>query len=226
MISFAGAAAVALYRGPVVKKPPLPSFALQLIPPPTPLFIFSSPQDENWILSCVLLAAASFAVSVWNIIQVGTIEKYPQAIKIVSFYSLVGTLLSAILSVIIERDIDAWKLKLDMELLVIILTGIFGSVIRSSVHLWCMQTRGPLFASIFKPVGIPIASVFGCFLFADTFQYGSIIGALTCGLGYYTLIWGQIISYDEVVKNNNHKSCSSPSDHHKTPLLQQEDSQV
>ncbi|CDP00196.1 unnamed protein product [Coffea canephora] len=223
VISFVGAASVALYKGPVVKQSPLPSFSLQLIPPP--LLIFSSPQDENWILGCVLLAAASVAISVWNIIQVGTVEKYPQVMKIVSLYSLVGTLLSAILSVIIERDVDAWKLKLDMELLVIILTGIFGSVIRSSVHLWCMQKKGPLFASIFKPVGIPIASMFGCFLFADTFHYGSIIGALACGLGHYTLIWGQIMGYDEAgIKN--HKSRSSPSDDQKTPLLQQEDSQV
>lgn len=53
-----------------------------------------------------------------------------------------------------------------------ILQAIFSSLIRSSVHMWCMRIKGPYFVPIFKPLGIPIASVFGCFLFADTFHYG------------------------------------------------------
>ncbi|KAL3501223.1 hypothetical protein ACH5RR_035672 [Cinchona calisaya] len=112
-----------------------------------------------------------------------------------------------------------------MELLVIVLTAIFGSIIRGSVQMWCTHLKGPLFASIFKPIGIPIASMFGCFLFSDTFHYGSMMGAFVCGVGYYTLIWGQIISDEELQKNANNNNGLYRSDDQKVPLMQ-EDSQV
>ncbi|XP_022892019.1 WAT1-related protein At1g70260-like [Olea europaea var. sylvestris] len=150
--------------------------------------------------------------------QVGTVKIYPQVMKIVSFYSLFGTIQSAVLAAFIERDPTAWTLELNLELFVIILTAIFSSLIRSSVHMWCMRIKGPYFVPIFKPLGIPIASVFGCFLFADTFHYGSMMGAFVCGMGYYTVIWGQVREDDEF-----HNNRSSSDD--KVPLLQ-EDSQV
>lgn len=113
-----------------------------------------------------------------------------------------------------------------MKLLVIVLTAIFGSIIRIRVNIWCTQLKGPLFGAIFKPVGIPIASLFGCFLFATTFHYGSMMGAVICGLGYYTLIWGQI-AHDETDKRPKDSRGLPPPDE-KVPLLEEreEDSPV
>lgn len=54
--------------------------------------------------------------------QLGTLKQYPQVMKVVSFYSLIGTVQCMIISLAIERDLNAWKLKLDTELLLIILT--------------------------------------------------------------------------------------------------------
>lgn len=42
--------------------------------------------------------------------------------KIASFYSLAGTVQCAIFSLIVERDLNAWKLRLNMELLLIVIT--------------------------------------------------------------------------------------------------------
>jgi hypothetical protein len=42
--------------------------------------------------------------------------------KIASFYSLAGTIQCAIFSLIVERDLNAWKLRLNMELLLIVIT--------------------------------------------------------------------------------------------------------
>ncbi|CAA2954363.1 WAT1-related At1g70260-like [Olea europaea subsp. europaea] len=218
-ISIMGAASLTLYRGPTIKNHSSPALSLQstAAPPRQHLFVFLS-THENWVLGCILFAASSLALSIWNVIQVGTVKIYPQVMKIVSFYSLFGTIQSAVLAAFIERDPTAWTLELNLELFVIILTAIFSSLIRSSVHMWCMRIKGPYFVPIFKPLGIPIASVFGCFLFADTFHYGSMMGAFVCGMGYYTVIWGQVREDDEF-----HNNRSSSDD--KVPLLQ-EDSQV
>ncbi|KAI5679168.1 hypothetical protein M9H77_10118 [Catharanthus roseus] len=218
LISIAGAASLTLYRGPIVKNSPFYLMSSSPKRQQNRLFVFSS-THENWILGCILYAAASLAVSAWNIIQVGTIKRYPQVMKIVCLYSFAGTILSAFLAIFIERDINSWKLELDMKLLVIVLMAIFGSVVRIKVNMWCTKLKGPMFVSIFKPVGIPIASMFGCFLFADTFHYGSMMGAVICGVGYYTIIWGQI-AHDESAQRPK-KSNGLPKSDEKVPLLEE-----
>lgn len=66
VISIAGATSLTLFRGPVVKNSPFsPSSFLKQ---PQHLFVFLS-THENWILGCILYAAASLSLSAWNIIQ-------------------------------------------------------------------------------------------------------------------------------------------------------------
>ncbi|KAK6133718.1 hypothetical protein DH2020_032628 [Rehmannia glutinosa] len=154
---------------------------------------------------------------------VGTLKICPQVMKIVSFYSLFGTIQSAVLALFLERDPTAWRLELNFELLIIVLTAIFGSVIRSSVQIWCTRLKGPYFVPAFKPFGIPWASTFGCLIFGDTFHYGSMMGAFVCGVGYYTVLWGQI--KDEEIQKLDHRANNSSVDE-KVPLLQDQDSQV
>lgn len=143
----------------------------------------------------------------------GTIKQYPQVTKVVSFYSLAGTIQCSIFSLIMERNINAWKLKLNMELLLIIITvsasnivtkikpiiqniyiyiiwtyliplllsihmvfqlfqAIFGSVIRSTVHISCAKMKGPLYVPMFKPFGIVFATTFGLTFFTNALHYG------------------------------------------------------
>lgn len=51
-----------------------------------------------------------------------TVQKYPQVMKVVSAYSLAGTLQCAIFSAFMEPDLSAWKLELNMDLYLIIAT--------------------------------------------------------------------------------------------------------
>ncbi|CAN4124263.1 unnamed protein product [Withania somnifera] len=167
LISIIGGMSMTYYKGPVVKQYS-PSF-LQLASPR--LLVFTS-THENWILGCFLFAAASLALCIWNIIQAETIRKYPYVMRIVFLYTLFGTIQAAIFALLMEKDLNAWRLELNMELLVIVLTAIFGSLLRSSVQMWCMRLNGPSFPLFFKPVGIPTAGTCGCLLFADSFHYG------------------------------------------------------
>ncbi|KAI3467490.1 hypothetical protein Pfo_024153 [Paulownia fortunei] len=224
LISFMGAISLTLYKGPTIRNHSSPSLASQAAaapPPPPRLLVFSS-THENWVLGCILFAASSFTLAIWNVVQVGTVKMCPQVMKILSFYSLFGTIQSAVLALYLERDPKAWRLELNFELLVIILTAIFSSLIRSSVQIWCTRLKGPFFVPIFKPFGIAYASTFGCLLFADTFHYGSMMGAFICGVGYYTVLWGQIKD-EEMQKLDGSNKISSMEE--KVPLLQ-EDSQV
>ncbi|XP_071688636.1 WAT1-related protein At1g70260-like [Rutidosis leptorrhynchoides] len=186
LISVIGAMLLIFYRGPVVKDP-----STHLLSSAPRLFIFLS-TNEHWVLGCVLFAAASLAYSIWNIIQVETVEKCPDVMTVASSYSLFGTFQSALLAVFIERDPNVWRLQFDMGLLIIVSTAIFGSLIKSHVHMWCIQRKSQFYVTMFKPLGVPIAGIFGSVFFAETFHYGSLMAAAVTAIGYYTMMWGQI----------------------------------
>ncbi|PWA48086.1 eamA domain, WAT1-related protein [Artemisia annua] len=211
LISIIGAVLLILYRGPVVRDP---SSHLQLSAAPK-LFVFLS-THENWVLGCALFAGASLAYSVWNIIQVETLEKCPQVMTVASSYSLFGTLQSALLALIIERDPSAWRLEFDMGLLIIVATAIFGSLVKSNVHMWCIRRKSQFYVTMFKPLGVPIAGMFGSIFFADTFHYGSLMAATVTAIGYYTMMWGQI-------REDESKRGKMDLVEETTPLLQGED---
>ncbi|XP_076918362.1 WAT1-related protein At1g70260-like [Bidens hawaiensis] len=210
LISIMGAMSMMLYRGPVVKDP---STRLQLA---TPRFFVFLSRNENWLLGCSLFASASLCYSIWNIIQVKTLEKCPDVMTMASSYSLFGTFQSALLAIILERDPNAWRLQFDMGLLVIILTAIFGSLIKSHVHIWCIRRKSQFYVTMFKPLGVPIAGMFGCVFFAETFHYGSLMAAAISGIGYYVMMWGQI-------REDESKRGKADLLEEKVSLLQQED---
>lgn len=107
-----------LYRGPVVKDA-----STHLKAAPGRFFVFLS-RNENWVVGCVLFAAASLCYSIWDIIQVKSVEKCGDVMTMASSYSLFGTCQSALVAIVVERDPAAWKLQFDMGLLVIVLTVI------------------------------------------------------------------------------------------------------
>ncbi|KAG7032149.1 WAT1-related protein, partial [Cucurbita argyrosperma subsp. argyrosperma] len=217
MISVIGATSEELYIGPAVRQHPSSSSHLQF---KHKLLVFTSTTDR-WIMGGLLLAAASLCVSIWNILQLGVIKQYPQVMKVASFYSLVGTLLSAAVGFFVVNDSSAWTIKSSFDLFLIIATGIFSSLIRNRVQIWCMQMKGPYYVPMFKPFGILFATFFGVTFFGDTFHYGSVMAAFIAGMGYLTVMWGQInedngVGEDKDDKNNDHLSSA------KLPLLDEE----
>ncbi|KAG8498483.1 hypothetical protein CXB51_005027 [Gossypium anomalum] len=224
-ISIAGAIFVELYKGPFTRPSPVSlDQHLQVIPK---LFVFYSTPDR-WVLGGILLAAATLSISVWNIVQMGTVKQYPQVMKVASSYSLVGTIQCLVFSLIMEGDLDAWKLKRKLDLLLIIVTGVFGSIIRSNVHLACTRMKGPFYVPMFKPFGVVFATVFGTCFFTNSLHYGrlySVIGTIIVGTGYYAVMWGQIRE-EELRKEREVEKVGDISDL-KAPLLQEnEDAQV
>ncbi|KAK8987632.1 hypothetical protein V6N11_027377 [Hibiscus sabdariffa] len=222
LVSIIGAIVVELYKGPFIRKSLFffgnDHYQLKHV---SKLFVFYSAPDR-WILGGVLLMAASLSVSLWNIIQLGTVKLYPQVMKVASFYSLIGTIQCLVFSLCVERDLNAWKLKHKQELLLVVLTGVFGSIIRSNVHLACTRMKGPLYVPMFKPFGIVFATVFGVSFFTNSLHYGSVIGTLIIGMGYYTVMWGQIKEEEEEEEEEQQqlrKECDVERMDPQTPLL-------
>uniref|UniRef100_A0A0A0KQA2 WAT1-related protein n=2 Tax=Cucumis sativus TaxID=3659 RepID=A0A0A0KQA2_CUCSA len=223
VISVVGATCEEVYLGPTVRQHPSSSTHLQF---KQKLLVFTSTTDR-WIFGGLLLAAATLCVSIWNIIQLGVVKQYSQVMKVGSFYSIVGTFMSAIVAYFVVNDSSAWTVKSSFDLYLIIATGTFSGLIRNRVQIWCMQKKGPYYVPMFKPFGILFATFFGATFFGDTFHYGSVMAAFIAGMGYLTVMWGQInedrgVGKDKDINKNNDDSLSSA----KVPLLDDEESNV
>ncbi|KAJ1439031.1 EamA domain [Sesbania bispinosa] len=210
VLSISGALLVTLYKGA-----PIGSFQTQ--PSPSQPAPYLLAETSNWAVGGLFLVIASVSLAVWNIAQAAILKGYPSQLTIVAFYILFGTIQSAILSLIVVRDPNAWNLNADIELISIFYSAVFGSVVTYSVLTWCINRKGPVFVTMFKPVGIAIAAFMSAVFLGDTLHVGSVIGALVIAIGFYTVLWAQ--SKERNVKGLEVDRQSSPSAQ-ASPLLE------
>ncbi|KAJ0105854.1 hypothetical protein Patl1_17991 [Pistacia atlantica] len=156
---------------------------------------------------------AETATNDWAAILKG----YPSEMTLVTFYCFFGTIQCTIVSLIAERNPNAWKIRPDIELISVVYAAVFGNVVTYGVVAWCIRRKGPVFVAMFKPVGISIAAFMGAIFLGDTLHIGSVIGAIVIVVGFYGVIWAQSKeeeSKSEVCKNDRPQVSSQ-----KTPLL-------
>lgn len=209
IVSISGAFVVTLYKGP------------KIIPTPSPSLSVSQPlrsSNSNWMIGGLFLTTEYILVPMWYIVQAQIMKEYPSELTVVFFYNLIVSILAAIVGLITEPDLNAWKLKPDIALVSIICSGIFGSFINNSVHTWVLRIKGPFFVAMFKPLSIAIAVTMGVIFLGDALYLGSALGAMIISIGFYTVMWGK--AKEEMGEDIDIRSLESPPTQ-KTPLLQQ-----
>lgn len=75
--------------------------------------------------------------------------------------------------------------------------GIFGKFLSSAVYAWAIHLKGPVYATMFKPLSIVIAVAMGILFLGDTLHIGSIIGGTVISIGFYTVMWGKAKEEEE-----------------------------
>ncbi|XP_040375151.1 WAT1-related protein At1g70260 isoform X3 [Rosa chinensis] len=105
-----------------------------------------------------------------------------------------------------------------------IIQACFGGLVRSRVHNWCINMKGTHYVPMFKPFGIVFATIFGVSLSANNLHYGSVLGAVVTGVGYFTIMWGQIKEDEDeqCVNHNDQSHLESANSEAKVPLLEEE----
>ncbi|MCL7025313.1 hypothetical protein MKW94_027240 [Papaver nudicaule] len=197
LVSISGALCVTLYKGPSLGtnllSPSITSDEVLQLPSVVSLDSsnLNSLTSNHWVLGGLFLAIASLSSSVWQIFQAATVKMYPAEMIIVSFNSFFATIQCLAVSLIAERNPNAWKLAPNLELVAIIYSAFFGSVVTPTIQTWCLHKKGPVFVAMFTPVGIAVAAIMGVIFLGDTLHLGSLVGAVIIVLGFYGVIWGQ-----------------------------------
>ncbi|XP_057762794.1 WAT1-related protein At5g40240-like isoform X1 [Arachis stenosperma] len=204
-VSIGGAFVVIFFKGPaILNNTQSTTLSLQ----------FS--QQVNWILGGFFCACDSFLGALWYIYQTSIAKKCPELMVMVFFQSLFSTLECALFALFAVRDAEAWLLKLHTGWLAMLYQGIGANVIRFILLTWCVRRAGPLFCSMFKPVGIIFTVFMGAIFLGDHFYLGSLVGAVIIVAGFYVVMWGKAAQEDKIdIHYLESASCNN-----NVPLLQ------
>ncbi|PPD80067.1 hypothetical protein GOBAR_DD23003 [Gossypium barbadense] len=181
IVSIAGAFIVTFYKGPSLLMAPSHSSSPHLL----------LGQQSNWVIGGFLLAADCVFASAWLIVQASVLKKFPAELFVVFYYCFFVTLQSGIICLIMGGDLSAWSFKPDVRLVAVIYSAVFGSAFQLGVSTWCMHRTGPVFVSMFKPLGIVVSVVIGVIFLGDTSFLGSLVGAIVIVTGFYSVMWGK-----------------------------------
>ncbi|KAI9073421.1 hypothetical protein K1719_017489 [Acacia pycnantha] len=197
IVSIAGAFVATLYKGPplLTRLSSANSSALQL---------FS--QESNFMLGGLFLAADCVMASAYIIVQAKIVKKYSAELVIVFFYCFFVAILSGVTCLFLERDTSAWSLQPKLRLLAVLYSGVFGSAFQVGVTTWCLHQTGPVFVSMFKPIGIVISVVAGVIFLGDSFYLGSLVGATVIVVGFYFVLWGKARDIEDTAMGSSESS--------------------
>lgn len=210
IVSIAGAFTATLYKGPQIL---LNSSYLK----PQNYLHF---QETDWVIGGLYLVVDCVAGSLYLIVQASILKKYPVELIVVFFYCFFASILSAMVSLFMDRNLNAWMLQPGTRLFAVLYSGIFGSAFQVSVMFWCIRRKGPLFVAMFHPLGIVIAAALGIIFLGDTFYLGSLVGSIIIVIGFYAVMWGKTkeenVDEDKLARNINSEA----------PLLQKRDAET
>ncbi|XP_043704067.1 uncharacterized protein LOC122654155 [Telopea speciosissima] len=182
VVSIAGAFVVTLYRGQTILMTLSTS-------PDHHLLLTTSP--SNWVIGGLCIATSSMLFAFWYILQATIVKEYPDEVTVTCIYSFIVTIESAIVSLSTERNPSSWSLKPGLELITIFYSAVFGPTFSTAIHTWCIHKRGPVYAAMFRPLGIVIAVFMGVLFLGDTLHLGSMFGSMIIILGFYGVMWGK-----------------------------------
>ncbi|XP_047959711.1 WAT1-related protein At3g28050-like [Salvia hispanica] len=199
VVSIGGAVVATLYQGP------------SLLGNSSDLLTAVS---STWVVGGLLLTLDSAAAAILIIVQALVVRKCPAVLILMLFYSCFIAVVSAAASAIVEKDLGAWSLNSTGRFIPVILSGLFGNVFQLSIAMWCVRKKGPVFASIFHPIGVIVSIVAGVLVLGETFYLGSLLGAMVVMVGFYAVLWGKA-KEAKVIDNEDGKTTT-------TPLLQEQ----
>ncbi|CAL5417598.1 unnamed protein product [Camellia sinensis] len=143
------------------------------------------------IKGCLIIISAQTALSFWLVMQGLMLKIYPNKLRLTAlqcFFSCIQTLVWA---VAVDRNISAWKLRWDFNLLAVAYCGIMFNGVSYWMRIWVIQRRGPVFAAAFTPVSFICTAIFSVLIWKEILHWGSVGGFILLVCGLYGVLWGK-----------------------------------
>ncbi|XP_009341321.2 WAT1-related protein At1g68170-like [Pyrus x bretschneideri] len=142
-------------------------------------------------LGSFLALCSSTSFASWLIFQTKMTKKYPCQYSSTALMSVMASIQSVAFALCKERDWSQWKLGWDIKLFTAVYSGVVTTGLVLTLTAWCVRMRGPLFVSIFNPLGLLLIALAATFLLNEKLYLGSILGGILIVCGLYMVLWGK-----------------------------------
>ncbi|KAM1120290.1 hypothetical protein ACFX2I_044386 [Malus domestica] len=142
-------------------------------------------------LGSFLALCSSTSFASWLIFQTKMTKKYPCQYSSTALMSVMASIQSVAFALCKERDWSQWKLGWDIKLFTAVYSGVVTTGLVLTLTAWCVRMRGPLFVSIFNPLGLLLIALAATFLLNEKLYLGSILGGTLIVCGLYMVLWGK-----------------------------------
>ncbi|XWS55190.1 hypothetical protein CRYUN_Cryun10bG0153300 [Craigia yunnanensis] len=151
----------------------------------------SSHYTGKFFLGAFLGLLCCISMSLWLIIQAKMNVKFPYLYSTTALTCLMGSIQGSVFALCTEKDWSQWKLGWNVRFLAVAFNGIIGSALMVFLISWGVHLRGPLYASIFNPLGLVFVAIVGSLLLDEKLHLSSIIGGILIVCGLYLVLWGK-----------------------------------
>ncbi|XP_009604082.1 WAT1-related protein At1g43650 isoform X1 [Nicotiana tomentosiformis] len=145
----------------------------------------------EWIKGSLIMLLANTMWSLWLILQGPIMKQYPAKIRLTTLQCLFSCIQSAIWAISVKRDIAAWKLGFNFNLLSVAYCGVLVAGLSYWLRAWVIEIKGPVFTAMFTPLSLIVTAVFSSIFWKETPHLGSVCGAILLVMGLYGVLWGK-----------------------------------
>ncbi|KAJ1375449.1 EamA domain [Sesbania bispinosa] len=151
-------------------------------------FIF----DMQKIIGCLYLMASVLILSSSIVLQAFALGDFPAPMSLSAITSLLGGLMTAIVQLLEDHELKSgWQLVNFRDLIgYSFLVGAMSGICLS-FNGWALKKRGPVFVSMFNPIGTVCSVIFSVVTLGDTINIGSLAGMFLMFTGLYLVLWAK-----------------------------------
>ncbi|CAK8562724.1 unnamed protein product [Lathyrus sativus] len=166
---------------------PIPMEKLTI--PPQPVVLF----DRDKIIGCLYLLVSILLLSSTVVLQAFTLGEFPAPMTLCAITSFLGGVITTAAQLIGYHEIKTgWPLVRVGDMIgYSVLSGAVTGICLST-SAWALEKRGPVFVSMFSPVGTVCSVIFSIVTAGDsTVNIGSIAGMVLMFTGLYFVLWAK-----------------------------------
>ncbi|XP_073145914.1 WAT1-related protein At5g64700-like isoform X2 [Henckelia pumila] len=147
--------------------------------------------NQNWSRGTMFLVASSFSAGIWYILQVRLFRVFPYKYWATFLVCVIASLQTMLIGLCIDRELNAWKLGWNLELVTICYSGALATGVTFCLVSWAISRRGPTYPSIFNPISLILVAIIEALCLGEEISLGRLIGMVAIIVGLYIFIWGK-----------------------------------
>ncbi|GMH29185.1 hypothetical protein Nepgr_031028 [Nepenthes gracilis] len=161
------------------------------------------PRGGSCFLGALMSVGSSLSYASWLIIQAKMNETYPSPYSTTALINVMASIQAVVFTLCFERRWREWKLGWNIRLFTVAYSGVISSGVVVVLLAWCMQVRGPLYASVFNPLSLILVAAAGTLVLDEKLSLGSVLGAVLIVCGLYFVLWGMAEETKRMSKSNH-----------------------